>query len=176
MKQETKEGIKLGGRFIIEVYDKDMNLISKSEVHNIIPTEGCNFALDQIGAGAAQVAALYCLMFETDTTPAAGTTYATPVFTETTAYTEETRPEYVPAAASGKSMSNTANKAVFTMNASKTLYGAALVGGGTAPTTKGNTDGGGKMLAAGKFGTAQPVISGNVVNLTYTLSSDDDGA
>ena len=169
-----KEGIKLGGRFIIEVYDKDKNLISKSEVHNIIPTEGCNFALDQIGAGAAQVTALYCLMFEDDETPDADTTYAVPVFTETEAYDEGTRPEYVPAAATGKSMSNTANKAVFTMNASKTLYGAALVGGGSAPSTKGNTAGGGKMLAAGKFGTAQPVISGNVVNLTYTLTSDDD--
>ena len=173
-----KEGIKLGGRFIIEIYDnkKNMNLISRGECHNIIPTEGCNFALDQMGAGAAQVTALYCLMFEDDKTPNADTTYAVPVFTETQAYNEETRPEYVPAAATGKSMSNTANKAVFTMNASKTLYGAALVGGGTAPTTKGNTDGGGKMLAAGKFGTAQPAISGNVVNLTYTLSSDDDGA
>lgn len=172
-----KDGIKLGGRFIIEVYNnkEEMKLISRSECHNIVTDEGCDFALDQIGAGAAQVAAVYCLVYEDDEDPAAGDTYAIPGFTECTAYDEATRPEYVPAAASGKSMSNTANKAVFTMNDTKTLYGAALVGAGTDPNTKGDTAGGGSMLCGGGFTTEQPVISGNVVNLTYTLSSADDG-
>ena len=103
-------------------------------------------------------------------------TYASPSYTETTSYDEGTRPAYNEAAASSQSTTNSANKAVFTISATKTMYGASLVGGGTNPTGKGDTTSGGTLLCYGKFGTSRAVIDSDVVNFTYTVTSADDAA
>ena len=173
---KTKEGTKIKGRFDIEVYDKPGGkLISKSSCHNIVTNQGLDHILDVVLHGTAAIATWYCALFENDYTPLAGNTYAVPGYTECVAYDEATRPEYIEAASSGQSITNSANKAVFTANATKTLYGASLVGGGTAANTKGDIAGGGTLLCSGKFSASQPVVSGNVVNLTYTVSAADDG-
>lgn len=177
-----KNKFTVGGKWILEVWEnreaKDRGDAPKfsQEIHNVVTAEGINSLLNVYLHGATPITTWYCLLFESDTTPADGTTYATPVFTECTAYDEAARPVYNEAAASGKSITNSANKAEFTMSGTKTLYGAALVGGGTAASTKGNTDGGGTLFCGAKFPTAQPVIADNVVNLTYTVSGSDDGA
>ncbi|MFA5429842.1 MAG: hypothetical protein WC329_01630 [Candidatus Omnitrophota bacterium] len=188
----VKHGGKFKGHFLMEVFDSrdpltgkrfrdaggrfmPRQLISKAECDNIITDQGLNHFLNAVLHGETQISPWYCLLFEDDYTPDGGETYAVPEFTESTAYAEATRPEYVEANSTAKSTTNSANKAVFTANASKTWYGAALVGGGTDASTKGDAAGGGKLLCAGKFGTAQPVISGNVVNLTYTVTSADAG-
>jgi hypothetical protein len=177
-KSQIREGAKFRGHWGIEVFNnaKEMKLISKSECHNILTDEGLNHDLNVVLHGATQITTWYCVIFENDFTPDGDETYAVPGYTETTAYTEATRPEYNEAESTSKSTTNSANKAVFTANAGKTFYGAALVGGGTDGNTKGDAAGGGKLFCAGKFGTAQPVIDGNVVNLTYTVTAADDGA
>lgn len=141
---------------------------------NIVVAEGLNHILDVEFHAATQLTTWYCLIFETDTSPADGTTYAVPVWTECTAYDEGTRPEYEEAAASSKSITNSANKAVFTMNATKTVYGAALVAGGTDANTKGDAAGGGTLYCASKLGTSRAVVDDDVLNLTYAVSSLDD--
>ena len=98
-----------------------------------------------------------------------------PSFTETAAYDEATRPAFTEAASSSQSITNSADKATFTASGTKTFYGAGLVGGGTAANTKSDTAGGGTLLCYGAFSTAQPVIDGNVVNLTYTITASDAG-
>ena len=124
-------------------------LLSLSQDHNIVTNEGLDALLDIMFGATAKIATWYVIIFETDTTPVAGTTYGTPVFTETNAaYDEATRPEYIDVPSSGQSISNSASKATFTMNATKSIYGAALLGGGSAPTTKGDTAGGGTMYCA----------------------------
>lgn len=152
---------------------RDGKLIDQWHETNICTDEGLNALLNIMFHASTQITTWYLLIFETDTTPAAGTTYAVPVFTECTAYTEGTRPEFVEAAASSKSLSNSANKADFTMNATKTIYGAALVGGGSAPTTKGNTAGGGTMYCASKFASSKAVESTDVLKVTCTLTASD---
>ncbi len=120
--------------------------------------------------GVAAIATWYIAIFETDTTPVAGTTYATPVYTECTAYAEATREEFVEAAASSKSITNSASKAEFTMNATKTIYGASLV----SDNTKGDTAvGGACMYCASKFAVSKPVESADVLKVTVTLTSSD---
>jgi len=172
-----QDSAKLRGRWEIEVYDnkEDMNLISKSECTNVLTDEGLDHVLNAVLHAATQITTWYCIIYETNTAGAAAQTYAVPVWTETAAYDEATRPEYVEAASTAKSTTNSASKAVFTASATKTFYGAALVGGGSAATTKSDVAGGGTLLCAGLFGTAQPVIDGNVVNLTYTVTAADDG-
>jgi len=171
--QKIIDGARFRGLFIVEIYDKlGGKLISDNKFHNVVTDEGLNHILNVVYHGTTPVSPWYCLLFESDTTPDADTTYATPVFTECTAYYEATRPEYNEAAASGQSITNSANKATFTASATKTLYGAALV----SYATKGDTaQAGAILICAGKFGTAQPVIDGNVVTLTYTNSAADDG-
>jgi hypothetical protein len=102
-------------------------------------------------------------------------TYATPTYTESTAYDELTRPAYNEAAASSQSITNSANKAVFTISGTKTMYGASIVGGGTAASTKGDTAGGGTLFCYAKFDNARAVYDNDVLNLTYTISAADDG-
>ena len=171
---QVKSGAKFRGVWEIEVLDKKGGkIISKSRCENILTDQGLNKLLNVMLHAATQINPWYCVMFEDDVTPGAGATYAVPTYTETVAYTEGTRPEYNEAESTAKSTTNSANKAVFTMNATKTLYGAALVGGGGSPTVKGNVAGGGTLLSAGRFAVAQPVISGNVVNLTYQITASD---
>lgn len=169
-----RTGAKFKGVFDIEIKEKLGNLLSKSRAENIVTDEGLDALLDIMLHAATQITTWYCVIFETDTTPDGDTTYAVPVFTEWAAYDEATRPEYEEAASSSQSVTNSANKAEFTANATKTLYGAALVGGGSAPTTKSNVAGGGTLLCAGKFAASQPVVDDNVVNLTYTVTAVDD--
>jgi len=169
-----RSGAKFKGIFDIEIKDKLGNLLSRSRAENIITDEGLNKLLNIMLHAATQITTWYCVIFEDNYTPLSTNTYAVPGYTEWTAFDEATRPEYVEAESTAKSTTNSANKAVFTANATKTLYGASLVGGGTDPTVKGNTAGGGVLLCAGKFAASQPVVDDNVVDLTYTVTAADD--
>lgn len=168
-------GAKLKGIFDVEILNKSGKLISKSRAENILTDQGLNAVLNIMLHAATQITPWYCLLFENNFTPDGDETYAVPGFTECTAYDELTRPEYEEAASVAKSTTNSANKAVFTASAAKTLYGAALVGGGTDAEVIGDTAGGGTLFCAGKFTTPQPVIDGNVVNLTYAITAADAG-
>lgn len=150
------------------------SLINAAHQHNICTDQGINSLLDIYFHGATQITAWYVLIFETETTPAAGTTYAVPVFTECAAYAELTRPAYTEAAAAAKVMTNTASKATFTMNATKTIWGGALVGGGTDADTKSNVAGGGTLYCASKLASpGKPVVSSDVVKVTIAITGAD---
>jgi hypothetical protein len=149
-------------------------VIDQWEQGNVCTAEGLTLMLNVMFHGTAAIATWYMLVFESDTTPADGTTYAVPVYTETNAGIDEaTRPAYVEAAASAKSISNTASKATFTFNTSKTIYGAALVGGGSTPTTKGDTAGGGTLFCAAKFTSSKSVVSADALMITCTITLAD---
>jgi hypothetical protein len=166
---------KFRGRFEAECYRKG-ELLWAEDVSNIVTDEGLDAILDIMFHASTQITTWYCVMFEDDFTPDGDETYAVPGYTETEAYDELTRPEYNEAAASSQSITNSANKGVFTINATKTLYGAALVGGGSDADTKGDAAGGGTLFCAARFGSSRNVVDDDVVNLTYTLSAADDGA
>ena len=144
-------------------------LVWSEEVHNLITNEGLNYVIGNSLGLSSNIAAWYCAIVETDTIAAAGMTYAVPTYTESTAYDETTRPVWT-GALSGKGVTNAASPASFTMNATKTIYGASLVGGGSAPTTKGNTAGGGTLYSYAKFANSRTVYDNDELNLT--LASD----
>ena len=173
---EIKSGARFRGHWDIEVFNnkEEMKLISKSGCDNIVTDEGLNHILNVELHGATPVSPWYCSIFESNSTPLAAWTYdlyADSLVTEWILYNEATRVEYNEAESTAKSTTNSANKAVFTaITSAKTLYGAALV----SVSTK-SDHGAGFLLCAGLFAVAQPVIAGNVVNLTYTITSADDG-
>ena len=161
------------GIWTVEHYRSGRLISLEGNIRNIVTAEGRDAHLDIMFHGGTQITTWYLVTFESNTTPASGHTYAVPVYTECTAIDEATRPEWQEAAVSSQSITNSANKGTFTYNATKTIYGAALVGGGSAPTTKGNTAGGGTLFCSVPFGTSKPVVSTDVLKITITVNETD---
>ena len=166
--------IKIGSIWKFECRDKKTDQLKwMIEKHNVVTDEGLNALLNIMFHGTTQITSWYILVYETNTTPNGNTTYAVPVFTECVAYDESTRVALNEAAASGKSISNTANKARFTFNATKTIYGGALVGGGTGAATKGNTAGGGTLFCASLLDAPKAVTDDDYIDITVTIGCAD---
>lgn len=161
-----KQKLILGGKFIGQHIRKG-KIIDEFEDHNLVVNEGLNALLNIMFAGATQITPWYIGVFEGNYTPTAGVTAATIVAaaTECTAYDEATRQEYEEAAASGQSISNVANRATFTFNATKTIYGAFL----TSSSTKSGTTG--TLFSAARFGSAKAVEAADQLLLTYTFTA-----
>ena len=137
---------------------------------NVVTLEGKNALNNIMFHGATHITTWYVLIFNTNTTCVNTMTYATPVFTESSDYTEATRPEWVEAASSSQIITNTASRAVFTMNGTTTIYGCGLVGGGSGAATKGNTAGGGTLYSASKFDAAKSVVATNVLSVGISIT------
>jgi hypothetical protein len=167
-----KNRFRLGGRFIMDCYDKHGNHKWHNETENLVVDEGLNHALDVLFHNVSAFATWYIGLFEDDHAVAAGDDYAVPGFTESVAYDEGTRPEYVEAAAGSESITNSANRAVFTMDATKTIYGAFLC---SFATKDDQAQGGAVMFCAAQFTNAKAVNDDDTLEVTYTIGSADDG-
>lgn len=149
-------------------------LIDEWNDPNIMTNEGITYILDAALSGASPITSWYCLVFEDDYTPLATNTYATPGYTESTAYDEATRPVWTEAGVSTLVITNSASKATFTFNATKTIYGGALVGGGTAASTKGDTAGGGKLICSSQFTSgSKSVVDDDVLKVTVSITGSN---
>lgn len=164
---------RIGGAFTVECYDKFNTLKWVERTHNLVTNQGLNRLLNVMFGGITATATWYVALFESNTTPASDLTYAVPSYTECTAYDETTREAYVEATTTTKSMTNAASKAEFTMNATKTIYGASIV----SATTKADTATAGAVLyCAAKFTAERAVYDDDVLRVTYVLGAADDGA
>jgi hypothetical protein len=153
---------------------RDGEIIDKWRERNICTDEGLESILGQAFSDVTQITTHYVLIYNTNTTPLAGMTYASPQFTETTHYTEGVRQTWQEAGVSAKSITNSANKASFTMNTAETIYGGALVGGGTTPDTKDDQAGGGVLFNVSAFsGGSKAVVNTDVLKVTITLTISD---
>jgi len=164
----------LGGVFTLTCRSKKSGKVKWIEkTPNIVTNEGLDHILNVHFHAATQITTWYCALFNTNTTPLAAHTYAIPGYTESTDYDEATRQAYVEAEASSQSMTNSANRAVFTISDSTTIYGAALV----SSSVKGDTAAAGAVLfASGLFTNSKSVDDDDILELQYTLTSADDGA
>ena len=148
--------------------------IWSESVKNSFTDQGLNHILNVVMDSATQITTWYTVLSSTNTAFAAGMTYASPSFTETTAYSVPASTHRAVWTANGtssaKSITNSSAPGSYTMNAGITIYGMGIVGGGSGGLTGGDTAGGGTLLCYALLGTAQPVISGNVVTATYTIT------
>lgn len=146
---------------------RDGKVIDEWTDRNLVVNEGLNKLLNVMFNGDTAVGTWYCGIFEGNYTPVATVTAATiaSASTESTAYTSATRPEYVEAAASSQSITNSANRASFVFNATKTIYGAFLV----STNTKSGTSG--VLFSAARFSASKAVESGDELLLTYTFTA-----
>lgn len=167
--ETLKSGIKTGGYFEVECYETlfPPKLKWRERFSNIVTNEAMNHILNTVLHGGTAITTWYCALVENAAVATTGQTYTVPIATESSAYDEATRPEYNESVASGQMLTNSANKAVFTINATKTMYGAMILGGGSLPTTK-QDKGAGVLYCYGAFTGSQPVVATNIINLTYT--------
>ena len=152
-----------------------LELLSTETIHNLVVDEGLNDILDVYFKDGDKKSLWYVCIFNNDYTVLAANDYGAKGFTESTAYTEGTRPAWTGSAVSGKSTDNSASKATFTMDAPETIYGAALVGGTDAATKNNSTDPGtpipNKMYCSAQFSASKSVVTDDVLKVTVTLTS-----
>jgi hypothetical protein len=162
--------IRIGALWTWERLSPAGQVIEVQRAHNLAPVAGRNKLLDILFHGATSVNPWYILLFNSDHTPTDADTYAVPGFTEFTDYAEANRQEFFEGAAVGGVSSNSGSRAVFTMSAENTIYGSALVGGGTDPSTKGDIAGGGTLISSVKMGAPGLYTAGEIVRVTVNIT------
>jgi hypothetical protein len=162
------QNIKLGGYFHVVCKGPDGKSKWEEHFHNLLTNEGLNHLLDVLVHGDTQVSPWYVFLKNTGAPAATDTLPSHAGWTENTNYTGN-RQEYIEAAASGQSITNSANKASFPIDTdTQALYGAGLasVATGTA----------GILLCVADFSSVKNADNGDTLEVTYTLSAADDGA
>ena len=158
--------LKVGGVFHGQII-RAGRVIDEWEDHNLVVNEGLDSLLNIMFHGSTQITTWYMGVFEGNYTPVSTVTAATitSASTECTAYTSSTRPAYDEAAASSQSITNSASRASFVFNATKTIYGAFLV----STSTKSGTSG--TLFSAARFSSSKSVVSTDELLLTYTFTA-----
>lgn len=161
-------GVHMRTRYEVECYDKDGNLRWREEFENLVTTVGKNKLLTNLlsgGSGATQ----YVGLKGTGTALAADTMASHASWLELggaqPAFSESARQAFVPGAVAAGSVDNTASKAVFTIDATVTIYGAFLVDSSTLDGTTGT------LYGVGDFASSRSVFSGDTVNVALTLTA-----
>lgn len=169
---KTGDEAQATGKYTVECFDKDGNLKWVAETPNLVVNVGLQYMAGTALTSTSQITSWYLGLYgaASSNNPAAGDTMGSHGgWTEVTDYTEATRPAATFAAATNANPSvvtNTASKAVFSMNATVTVGGAFL----TSNNTKGGTTG--TLFSAADFSAPgdRSVVSGDILNVTYTFS------
>lgn len=146
---------------------KDGAVVDVSYERNILPQQSVDHIASLIrGGGATPISSWYLGLFESNYVPDSSVTAADLQATvgESTAYDEANRQDWTNAYDGVGFIGNASNVAEFTMNASKTIYGAFIV----SNATKGGTAG--ILLSIARFSTAKVVESGSVLRITAGLT------
>ena len=165
---------KFRGHYKLECYDRFGRLKWTDEIDNLITLVGLDHFLDTELSSGTQVTAWAVGLTDGTPTVAAGDTMAShagwlEVGTSSgDAYDETVREAFVDGGVSSQSVDNSASKATFTMNASKTVGGAFLC----SDSAKGGTAG--TLLSVGAFTAGDKVVvSGDSVQVTATFTAAD---
>ena len=168
------EGIKGGGVFTVECFDKDGNHKWTAKSPNLVVNVGLADMNDKYFSGSGYTATWYLGLYgaASSNNPAAGDTMASHAgWTEVTDYSQSTRPAATFGAATTADPSvidNSGSVAVFSINNTVTVGGAFL----TSNNTKGGTTG--ILFSASDFQAPgdRNVVSGDTLNVTYQFSLD----
>ncbi|MGH7176131.1 MAG: hypothetical protein ACREJC_02015 [Tepidisphaeraceae bacterium] len=146
---------------------KDRVLLARFRQKNIVVDEGINYILNAGFSNGGPIGTWYVATFEGNYIPLSTDTAATfpASSTETTAYDEVSRPEYEEATSTAKSITNAANRATFTYNANKTIYGASLHSVATKAAITG------VLAAAARFANPRIVIPTDQLLVSYTINA-----
>lgn len=154
------------GVYSVVCLDADGNVKWSDTFSNLVTTVGKNDLLDKYLGGSAYTAAWYLGLVDGASTPtyAAGDTASSHSgWSESSAYSNSTRPAAAFNAASSGSKATSAT--AFNINGTATIAGAFLI----SNNTKGGTTG--ILYSVGNFsGGNRSVANGDTLNVTYTAS------
>lgn len=164
-KSDVPVGKNLSTRYKVEAF-RDGKLLWVEEFDNLVVDEGLNDSLDKHLKGSAYTAAWYVGL--TDGTPSFApaddmTTHAG--WSEEQTYDEAVRQTLTLGTVSGKSVDNSASKAVFTISGTATFGGAFVV----SNSTKGGTSG--ILYGGGAFSQDRALVDNDVLNVTITCTA-----
>jgi hypothetical protein len=161
--------IGVGGHFVIECYDKNGNLKWQDTAENGVTNTALNDVLNVYIEAGSQTTTWYCGLVDNAgfTGFAAGDTSASHSgWSESTAYSNSTRIQWSPGAASSQSITNSSTMD-FSINTNSTVIKGLFI---ISNSTKGGSTGTLFSTAAFSGGT-QSVNSGDTLKVTYTLSA-----
>lgn len=165
-KKEAGFGIRLENHYNVECVGPDGQVKWVEEVDNLVVTEGLNDSLDKHLKGSSYTAAWYVGLTTSSDTFAAGDTMSSHSgWTESTAYSNATRPALTLGTVSAGSVDNSASKAVFNINATATIGGAFVCSNSTKSGTTGILYGGAAFTAD------RSVANGDTLNVTVTCTA-----
>lgn len=152
--------------------------LSITRDRNIVTNQGLDHILSSTLAGGTQITTWRVAISKSNTTPLATHTYASPGYTEIAGsdVDEASRQTWTPGSVSSQSVDNTASPAVYTAAATFTAYGAAGVGGGSAPQTIANTAGGGTLYNSALYSSSKSMTDDDTLTTEITYGQADDGA
>lgn len=168
---DVKHGFKMKHVYHVECFDKDGNLKWEDTFENLVVTAGLNAYLDALLKTGHAAPTWYVGLV---TGPGGGNTYALADtmavhggWTEFVNYSQATRVVWTPGAIAGGSVSNTAAKAVFTINGGGgTVAGAFMVDDSTKSGVAG------VLLGVGNFtGGDRVVVAADTLNVTITATA-----
>ena len=160
------------GVYTIQCLDAQGNLKWEAESKNLVVNVGLQDMNAKYFTGSAYTAAWYIGLYGAgaSNTPAASDTMSSHAgWTEIVPYSNATRPVCTfgtPTTANPSVATNSASPSSFSINATATVGGAFLVSNSTKSGTTGT------LYSAADFGAPgdRAVASGDVLNVTYTLS------
>lgn len=156
----------VGLTYVVEQI-RDGVVIDREVVDNIVPTEGLNYLLSCGLDGGSQITSWYMGVFENNYTPQYTDTAA--LFPgggyagESTAYDEAARQTVSFGTVSSGVLATDANCA-FTMNATKTIYGAFIASASAKSSTAGT------LVSAVKFSSSKSVQDNDVLSLSASVT------
>lgn len=158
-----------GFTYLVEVIDADGQVTDSETIHNLMPVEGINHVLNTVLKGGSQVTSWFVGVFEGNYTPLTTDTMAAfpAASTESTAYAASTRPAFVGGTVAAGVLDNSASKAEFAFNATKTVYGGFI----SSASAKGGTSG--VLLSAVRFAAPKSLDSSSTLRITagFTMTS-----
>jgi hypothetical protein len=172
MQDKFHVGITSRVRWMFEAFGPDKKLKWADFIDpNLVVNEGLNYGLDVYYGVVAKPTAWYVgLITGPGATVIAGDTAASHGFTENTTYSEGTRPTCQFGSASSQSITNSSNKASFSITGTVTIGGAFLI----SENTKGGASG--KLNSGGAFtGGDKSLGNGDTLQVTVTCTHADDG-
>jgi hypothetical protein len=164
----TMGAANMHGHWEIECRGPDGLLKWTDEIENIVVNEGLDHVLDVVLHAGTQITTWYVGITDASPTVIGGNTMSSHAgWTENVNYDEAARPTFVEGSVSSQSVSNSSNKAQFTINASAQTIGGAFL---TSNATKSGTTG--TLYAAGAFtGGNKSAGVGDVISVTATFTS-----
>lgn len=154
-----------------EARDSQGNLKWIEEVPNLVTTEGLNDLLTKYLKGSSYTAAWYVGLVNNSAFSAfvAGDTAAqiggSNGWAEATTYSESVRQTLTLGSAAAGSISNTASKAVFSINGTVTIHGGFVA---SVSTKSGTT---GVLYGEAAFSADRSLVSGDTLTITVTLTA-----